>query len=204
MRSATELYHVPLARTEYVLGGDFKIPLRPGLLSTYEDLERQLNNTAGKVIRLLGTSLHLASKDLVKIKKVVQYHAQLEWYQAKGSVPGVDKATGEPNGHQKVLERYNLAVQEANTVSEAEQTGPAEGAASTTVSSTDGSKIRAGTRPYCRSLIDAGEADEKTLLAAVNEKFPDKVFKIGDVRGCLRNAGKLDWTKRKGAKKSDA
>ena len=58
-------------------------------------------------------------------------------------------------------------------------------------------KVRAGTRPYCRSLIEAGETNEQILLEAVHEKFPEKAaqFKIADVRGCLRNAGKLDWTK---------
>src|SRR5574337_308533 len=57
--------------------------------------------------------------------------------------------------------------------------------------------ITRGTRPYCRQLIAEGVTDEKELLAKVKAAFPDKPFAIGDVRGQLRVAGKLQWTKRK-------
>lgn len=191
---ATELYHVPLLRPEYVIG-DFKIPLRPGLLSSVQDLERQLNATPTKIVRLLGESFHVITKDITLIKKLVVASAQVEWYQAKGSVAPT-----------KVLEYYNKTLQEANTVSEeiivTSETSPS---GDTTVIASDKTP-RAGTRPYCRSLIQGGETNEQVLLEAVHAKFPEKasVFKMADVKGCLRNAGVIAWTKRKGSKKAAA
>jgi hypothetical protein len=182
MKSATELYHVPLVKRSFILG-DVEIPLEKGLLSTCENLKK---NIAPSVLRLLGPRLDCKTRDTTKIQAVLLTYAQLEWYRAKGSTC---PAT--------VIETYNNAMKEAS-VSEPEQTAAPESAPTTEAPK----KERAGTRPYCRSLIDAGELNEAVLLAAVNERFPDKPFKLGDVRGCLRNAGKLDWTARKGSKKA--
>lgn len=191
MTYATELYHVPLKRLEYVIG-DFKIPLKTGLLSTLHDLESLLNNTSSKLLRTIGEAFKVPTRDLDKIKKLIIAATQCEWYRAKGSAL--------PD---RVTERYNITLQEANTVSEeptsASETSPSDESTSSAVKST-----RVGTRPYCRTLINEGETNEQVLLDLVHAKFPEKasVFKVADVRGCLRNAGKLDWTKRKGSKKA--
>jgi len=183
MKSATELYHVPLQRKSFVLG-DVEIPLGPGLLTTYEFVR---DNTTPATLRLLGPRLDCSSKDPKKILAVLLAYTQLEWYQSKGQ-------TDLPAS---VIETYNKAMKEAQ-VSESEQ----QTESVPTPTEAPVKKERAGTRPYCRSLIDAGELNEVVLLAAVNERFPDKAFKLGDVRGCLRNAGKIEWTARKGSKKA--
>lgn len=187
MKSATELFHVPLAHKQFVIG-DITVPLQPGLLSTVTFIQK---NIEPKTLKLLGPRLGAVSRNTDKILKLLVAYAQLEWYTAKGST-----------SPESVVETYNKAVQEA-AVSDAPQTS--EGGA-TDATTPEVKKERAGTRPYCRSLIEAGETNEQTLLAAVHAKFPEKsgVFKVADVRGQLRIAGKLDWTKRKGAKKEVA
>jgi hypothetical protein len=203
MQSATELYHVRLARSEYVIL-DFRIPLKAGLLSTVTSLEQQLANTSSKIIRQLGEAFNLKTRDLNKIRRVIVAATQCDWYQSKGAIPAMCQ------GYRTVLETLNKRTEEANVEeqqsSTPETTDQSGGTITTTITANSTDKVRAGTRPYCRSLIDAGETNEQVLLEAVHAKFPEKalVFKMADVRGCLRNAGVLAWTGRKGSKKAAA
>ncbi len=203
MKSATELYHVPLKAATFTFGeaGGEQITatFRPGLLSTVEDFERLYTNLPTKQIRATLKNMKdcpVKVTDLTKIRRYFTSILQIEWYQAKCSpVP------------QSVLETHNKAVQEVSV--EEQNTSAPETSTSGEISTKPAnseSKVRAGTRPYCRSLIEAGETNEQILLEAVHEKFPEKAaaFKVADVRGCLRNAGVIAWTKRKGSKKNDA
>ena len=179
VKSATELYTVPLKRKSFTLG-DVEIPFKPGLLSTISYIQE---NTSKKTLRDLGPRLGAVTRNTDKILALLVAFAQCEWYESKGEELAL---------HPTIVETYNRAFKEATVTDPTPEPTTAE---ATTP------KARAGTRPYCRSLIDAGERDEQVLLAAVKEKYPDKPFKLGDVRGCLRNAGILAWTSRKGAKK---
>jgi hypothetical protein len=184
-KSATELYHVPLKKTEFTIG-DVTFPIKLGLLSTVTNLQQNVDK---KTLRLIGPLMGAVTRNVEKIQQLLITYAQLEWYQAKGSL------VAPPS----VIESYNKAVKEAAVEDQQpEPTSSTEGAAPAV------KKERTGTRPYCRKLIDEGERDENVLLAKVKEAYPDKPFKLGDVRGCLRNAGVLGWTARKGAKKAAA
>lgn len=184
-RSATELYSVPLKRKEFTVG-DVSIPFKDGLLSTVTNIQKNIDN---KTLRLVGPRLGAVTRNIDKLRNLLVAYSQCEWYEAKGEAI---------INHPVVLETYNKAVKEASV----EDPTP-----STETTATEGvavKKTRVGTRPYCRSLIEDGELDETVLLAKVQEQYPDKPFKLGDVRGCLRNAGKLPWTARKGNKKGAA
>ena len=219
-RSSTELYHVPLKAPSVVFGGDQQVTctFRAGLLTTVQDFERLLDNTPAKVIRGVAATLKSASLQFPSIiqeestespvkttnpdsiRRYLVAAAQLEWYQAKGYSNPERPGDIAP---QSVIETYNKRLAEVSVEDQNPSTPETATSGDSSITSTSSEpKVRAGTRPYCRSLIKAGELDEKVLLAAVKEKFPDRPFNIGDVRGCLRNEGKLEWTARKGAKKA--
>lgn len=197
--SSTRLYHVPLSTPTFTVGKKdilvLELPLKAGLLSTVQEVERVLEHTPSKVIRQLAPLLDIQGTNPDKIRRVIVAEAQMRWYESKGSsIP------------QKVVDTHNNALREANVVETQVTSSPeTTESGSTTVKDTT-AKTRAGTRPYCRSLIEAGETDVEKLLAAVHAQFPDKttVFKKADVNGCLRNAGVKEWTPRKGAKKNAA
>jgi hypothetical protein len=172
MRSATELYPVKL-NTSTATVGDVNFTLRQGLLDTTKQVEKTPNNVILRASHLLG----VVTRRIEVARRLVQSWLQVEWYKAKSAeVPPT------------VLETFNTAREAATMEDETPTTTP---------EATTEASVR-GTRPYCRQLIETGITDEKELLEAVRAKFPTAAFKMGDVRGQLRLAGKLDWTTRKG------
>jgi len=149
------------------------LTLKPDLLSTII-----IDEVDPAVVRKAAASVLGRPTDYVTSVLIVQYRLQIEWYDHHGRpVPS------------PVSSRFNTLLQGAPMNDDPVAAPQADSAA----------PKRAGLRPFCRSLIDDGITDEQALLEAVHLKFPEKayVFGIADVRGCLRNAGKLPWTKRK-------
>lgn len=175
--TATELYVYPLQETSFTLG-EVVVKLEKGLAATIRLIEKWSDRDVRAAAKFLGA----VSRKLDRLRLYVAAYTQVRWYAAKGAPV--------PIGVAKTLERVKDEVMSAE---ETPTPVTDNGDAVVPVKRTPG-----GTRPYCRSLIEAGELDEKVLLVAVNEKFPERKFVMADVRGCLRNAGKLPWTPRKG------
>lgn len=174
MPHATEQYGQALRVTSFEVDGVY-FQLLPGLISTVERIDEEPTGDLRKAARHLGALTNSRGRHV----KLLQALAQLKWYEAKQATP--------PDS---VTTTYIHALEESHAMS--------DDAPDTTAEATP--KGPRGTRPYCRSLIDAGEVNEQTLLAAVHAKFPEKVeqFGIADVRGQLRQAGKMPWTARRG------
>ncbi len=177
--TSTEVHTKPMSTMSFTVGKD-ELDLKPGIITTIDAIAKLGRSLIIRVGRNLGAKTSALAINL----RLVQCYAQLKWYEAHGVTP--------PEVTQHHLTR---TLQEAQTMSDGTETGDAPATAVEP-------KARRGTRPYCRQLIDAGETNEDTLLAKVHEQFPDKVAQFGkaDVRGQLRQAGKLDWTGRKGKK----
>lgn len=176
MSDAAKQYTHALRVTTFEVA-EKRFTLYPGLLTTVEAITKEPTGDLRAAARHLGAVTNRRDKHV----KLLQAFAQLRWYEAKDATP--------PDVAQTT---YTKALEEARNMSD-------DSTANTTKEPAAPKEPR-GTRPYCRALIDAGETDEQTLLAAVHAKFPEKAgqFGIADVRGQLRVAGKLAWTSRRG------
>lgn len=168
VRYAAELYHVQLSSNSFSIQ-DQQFELCRGLASTVNAVLRRDRADLVRAARALGGTGRDAAN-------VVARYAQVQWYRAKGAEPPP-----------AVVTRFNDILTGDTEMPEPQPTETPAVAP----------KAARGTRPYCRQLIAEGVTDEKELLAKVKAAFPDKPFAIGDVRGQLRVAGKLQWTKRK-------